>query len=135
MGIERWVTELGKLPHRDALALMRTADALFATAPQPTAIASKLFEYLAADRPIVLVSRPDGESASLIKRTGGGISISPDNREELKALIGSMCGGGIVEIPPQDPAQVSGLTRNALTGRLAHLLDRVTDSGRAGVSG
>ena len=130
MGIEPWVTELGKLPHRDALALMRTADALFATAPQPSAIASKLFEYLAADRPIVLVSRPDGESARLIKRTGGGISISPDNREELKALLSSIGGGGTVEIPPQDPAQVSGLTRNALTGRLAHLLDRVATAGR-----
>jgi hypothetical protein len=125
MGIERWVTELGKLPHRDALTLMRTADALFASVPLHLnyAIASKLFEYLAADRPILLVSHPDGESARLINRTGGGIVTPPDNPGQLKALVASLGRAKTFEIPAKNPEQIAALTRRALTAQLADLLD------------
>ena len=40
-------------------------------------LSAKLFEYLAAGRPILAVVPPDGEAAELVRETGAGSSSRP----------------------------------------------------------
>ena len=53
-------------------------------------LSGKVFEYLAAERPILAVVPPDGAAAELIRETGAGVVVAPDDidgiERELRAL-------------------------------------------------
>ena len=53
-------------------------------------LSGKVFEYLAAERPILAVVPPDGAAAELIRETGAGVVVAPDDidgiERELTAL-------------------------------------------------
>ena len=40
-------------------------------------LSGKVFEYLAAERPILAVVPPDGAAAELIRETGAGVVVAP----------------------------------------------------------
>ena len=81
--------------HRRALALERDSEALLLLIPDAGGrgkgiLSGKVFEYLAAGRPILAVVPPDGAAASLIAQTGTGVVVAPDDvdgmERELVAL-------------------------------------------------
>jgi glycosyltransferase involved in cell wall biosynthesis len=134
-----WVEEQGVgervelvpyLPRRDALALQRDSEALLLLIPEADGrgkgvISGKVFEYLAAERPILALVPPEGEAARLIRETGAGVVAPPDDdgaiREALQDLVdrwrdGSL-GGAVL-----DEAARERLSRRARTKELAELL-------------
>ncbi|HEY6638966.1 MAG TPA: glycosyltransferase [Solirubrobacterales bacterium] len=82
------IRHLGPLAHEDMLALERRADALLlVTAPEKVSLATgKLFEYLAAGKPIIAIA-DDNEAARIVKETGTGLTISTDDAEGLAAAL------------------------------------------------
>jgi glycosyltransferase involved in cell wall biosynthesis len=88
-------------------------------------VPGKLFEYLAAGKPILAVA-PRGEIARIIESAGAGIVLSRVGVDELsKGLAGAIRdlakpGGG-----PPDEGVVSGFERRRLTERLARVFDDV----------
>ena len=62
-----------------------------------------MFEYLAAERPILAAVPPDGAAAELIRETGAGVVAPPDDVEALKQALGELhrrfANGGL----PADP--------------------------------
>jgi hypothetical protein len=46
-------------------------------------LSGKVFEYLAAERPILAAVPPDGAAADLIRETGAGVVAAADDRERL----------------------------------------------------
>ena len=46
-----------------------------------------MFEYLAAERPILAAVPPDGAAAELIRETGAGVVAPPDDVEALGAAL------------------------------------------------
>ena len=42
-------------------------------------LSGKVFEYLAAERPILAAVPPDGAAAELIRETGAGVVAAPDD--------------------------------------------------------
>jgi glycosyltransferase involved in cell wall biosynthesis len=84
-----------------------------------------VFEYLAAERPILAAVPPDGAAADLIRETGAGIVAPPDDVEALKRALAELherfADGGLpgTEIPEETRYRLS---RRARAEELAELL-------------
>ncbi|MGB2875098.1 MAG: glycosyltransferase family 4 protein [Gaiellaceae bacterium] len=82
------------LPHHRALELQRDSEANLLLLPEAAGRgrvvpSGKIFEYLAAERPILAAVPPDGAAAELVRETGAGIVVAPDDERGLReALIG-----------------------------------------------
>lgn len=74
------VTHVGSLSRAAAIALQRDADALLLlTGPGHTSEATgKLFEYLAAGRPILALAR-ENVAARIVAETGTGVAVTSDD--------------------------------------------------------
>src|SRR3954451_10380478 len=71
-------------PRRRALELQRDSEALLLLIPEAAGrgkgvLSGKVFEYLAAERPILAVVPPDGAAAALLRETGAGIVVAPED--------------------------------------------------------
>ena len=80
------------VPRRDSLALQRDSDALLLLIPDAGGrgqgvLSGKVFEYLAAERPILAAVPPDGAAADLIRETGAGVVAAADDVPALTAAL------------------------------------------------
>ena len=53
-------------------------------------LSGKVFEYLAAERPILALVPPDGAAAELIREAGAGVVVAPDDVEGIEAALGEL---------------------------------------------
>jgi glycosyltransferase involved in cell wall biosynthesis len=77
---------------RRALELQRDSDALLLLIPEAAGrgrgvLSGKVFEYLAAERPILASVPPDGAAAELIRETGTGVVVPPDDPEAIGGAL------------------------------------------------
>jgi glycosyltransferase involved in cell wall biosynthesis len=77
---------------REALALQRGSDALLLLIPEAGGrgqgvLSGKVFEYLAAERPILAAVPTDGAAAELIRETGAGVVAGPDDVPALASAL------------------------------------------------
>jgi len=87
--VEQGIVKLwGHQPRAKALAFQRKADILLLiTAPDKASIATgKLFEYLAANKPILALTRGT-EAARIVSETGAGVVVPPDDSEQIAKAI------------------------------------------------
>ena len=88
-------------------------------------LSGKVFEYLAAERPILAAVPPDGAAADLIRETGAGVIAPPDDVEALKDALAELyerfANGGLpgTSIPE---ATRHRLSRRARAEELAELV-------------
>jgi glycosyltransferase involved in cell wall biosynthesis len=80
---------------REALALQRDSEALLLLIPDAGGrgqgvLSGKVFEYLAAERPILAAVPPDGAAAELIRETGAGVVAASDDVEALRDALVSL---------------------------------------------
>lgn len=89
-------------------------------------VPGKLFEYLAAKRPILAVA-PTGETARIIESTRAGTVLSHDEKGPLSEALGraipelAASGGSAA-----DARAIGQFERKSLTGRLARVFDDVS---------
>jgi glycosyltransferase involved in cell wall biosynthesis len=79
-------------PRAESLRLQRDSEALLLLVPDAGGrgkgvLSGKVFEYLAAGRPILAVVPPDGAAADLIRETGAGVVVAPDDGEAIGAAL------------------------------------------------
>ncbi len=121
-------------PRRRALELQRDSEALLLLIPEAAGrgrgvLSGKVFEYLAAERPILAVVPTDGAAAALIRETGAGPVVSPDDVEGIRTALADLharwsAGGlGGTTLPAEVRARLS---RQARAEELASLLRRLT---------
>jgi glycosyltransferase involved in cell wall biosynthesis len=84
-------------------------------------VPAKTFEYIRAERPILAVA-PPGATQRLVESVRGGVAVSPEDHEGLKAAIRSLVAGR-GEAPRRDAEELDRFSRPGLTRRLAALLD------------
>lgn len=126
--IERGVVRIGGLlPRAQALAVQRGADVLLlVTACGQASIATgKLFEYLAAGRPILALTK--GTAAeSIIRETESGWTIAPDDVAAISSLLRrlSVDGTASCAIHP-DAGRIDSYERSEQMRRYAQLLHDV----------
>ena len=138
-GLDQFITELGHVPHAEAVALMQSADLLFLTHTDPErqwAVPGKLYEYLASGAPILALTHPDKETAQILRAVGGGVVVGPDDPGLLYDTLRDVCRTGRFVVPPRDRAKLATFERRQLTAKLAAVLDRAytTRSSGAGSS-
>lgn len=82
---------LGYLPHQEVLDLYpSSALLLLLLAPSVSGqgdLSGKMFEYMAARRPILAIGPEDGDAAEALRHTGAGVTVNQNNREEMKKQI------------------------------------------------
>jgi glycosyltransferase involved in cell wall biosynthesis len=83
------------VPRRRSLALQRDSDALLLLIPEAGGrgqgvLSGKVFEYLAAERPILAAVPPDGAAAELIRETGAGVVAAADDVPALTAALSEL---------------------------------------------
>ena len=79
-------------PRRRSLELQRDSEALLLLIPDAGGrgkgvLSGKVFEYLAAERPILAVVPPDGAAAELIRDAGAGVVVAPDDVDGMVAAL------------------------------------------------
>ncbi len=115
-------------PHHRVLRRMAGAHALLVTqADHPgleRMVPAKLFEYLAARRPLLAVV-PPGSAARIVTGAGAGRAVAPDQTGRLAEML-----AGWIERPPQrlgpPPPQYD---RRIIAGVMARVLDQAVSAG------
>jgi glycosyltransferase involved in cell wall biosynthesis len=127
-GVQDLVELAGPLPYAEALHEMLGADGLLllqGSASNP-AIPAKLYEYLRAQRPILALVHPAGDSAALLRELEGAIVAPLGDETAIAAALRdffSRCARGDAPIAARDV--VVKFSRDAQTGDLAALLREV----------
>jgi len=128
----------GEVAYEESLALQRAASALLllegAEAWAAARLPAKVYEYLAAGRPILARACPDGAVAALLRETGAGTVVTgaEDAVPVVARLIGEWQRSGTPTVPVP-PSALVPYTRRAATARLASVLDRVVQGSWPGV--
>ncbi len=82
-------------PRRRSLELQRDSEALLLLIPDAGGrgrgvLSGKVFEYMAAERPILAVVPPDGAAADLIRETGAGVVVAPGDVDGMVQELGRL---------------------------------------------
>lgn len=129
-GLEANVVALGYCDHATAVHEQRAASLLLLPlrndAQYRPILPGKLFEYLAARRPVLGIGQEDGAMARVLRETAAGTTIdwedAPALRSFLEAAWQAHCAGGI---PPTE-GDIGPYSRRATARALAQLLESVT---------
>ena len=121
------------VPRRRSLELQRDSDALLLLIPDAGGrgrgvLSGKVFEYLAAERPILAAVPPDGAAAKLIEETRAGVVVPPDDVDAIRGALLDLRDRwrrdelGWTLLPPDVRDRIS---RRARVAELAQLLQEV----------
>jgi glycosyltransferase involved in cell wall biosynthesis len=121
-GVVRWVGSLGR---GQTLALQRSADTLLVLAQGASGrsvTTGKLFEYLGAGRPILVLGEGTA-AAEIVRSARAGVVASATDPAEIAAVLERL-----VEepLPPPKPDAVEEYAFPAVAERLAALIDEVS---------
>jgi glycosyltransferase involved in cell wall biosynthesis len=120
-------------PHDEVSKLQRDSDVnllLLAAAGDAgrKILSAKVFEYLAAGRPILAVVPPDGEAADLVRETGAGPVVAPDDVDGIAAALTDLEArwrDNILEPVLLTDETRASLSRRERAERFAALLEQV----------
>lgn len=131
--IEDRVRLIPYVPHEDAVSRMVGADVLLLPINRVEGaegiVTGKLFEYLAAGRPILCIGPPGGEAADIISETGAGRTVDFDDTDGISTQVGEWYDAWTAGRPASgaDQAAAALYSRRSQTERLAGLLDRLLE--------
>jgi glycosyltransferase involved in cell wall biosynthesis len=136
LGLGERLELVGYLPRAESLRLQRDSEALLLLIPEAGGrgkgvLSGKVFEYIAAGRPILAVVPPDGAAAELVRETGSGVVVAPDDVDGIRAALVAMhsqyANGGLpsVELSTRDEERLS---RRARVEEMAALVRTVGSS-------
>lgn len=128
LGLAAQVDWVGYRPHRDALGYVLGAQALLLVGGgHRSEQTTKVFEYLAAGKPILALVPPDGAAAEVLRASPGGGYVAwppslPSVTAQLVRLLEQWRAGHL----PVASASAEEYARPRLAARLAELLDAWT---------
>lgn len=127
-GIADIVHLLAPMPHRDSLRDTATADALllFQAASCNHQIPAKIYEYLKFERPILALTSVAGDTAALLRDTGGATIADLADEESIYKVLPEFIaavGRNAHSVAPSE--KVSCYTRRTGTKQLAYCLDQL----------
>lgn len=128
--LDNTVQELGRVSHCDAIALMKSADALFLPVSEGDyalgSLPGKLFEYLASGKPIIAAVPEDSEVAKILNLVGGAARVDPGDVSALTSLLVDIAQTGGPAWGTPEPSQTVRFERRNLTSQLAEVLTSVS---------
>ena len=133
LGLEERLQLVPYAPRVESLRLQRDSEALLLLVPDADGrgkgvLSGKVYEYLAAGRPILAVVPPDGAAAKLVRETRSGMVVAPDDvdgiRVALEVLHSRFVDGGLHDIELSAAAR-DRLSRRARVEEMAALVGEV----------
>ncbi|MCZ6835871.1 MAG: glycosyltransferase [Planctomycetota bacterium] len=131
-GLQDMVQWVGYLPHRESIALLQHADALFLplhdleAGSRSLIVPGKTYEYLATGRPI-LGCLPQGDARLMVEASPYGLCADPcdakDIARQLMTMYDAWAQGRLDE--PAPPSWISRFERSQLSAQLAEYLDQM----------
>ncbi|MFK7747122.1 MAG: glycosyl transferase family 1, partial [Kordia sp.] len=126
VGLEKYTTYFGYVSHQKALQLQRASQLLLVieidAEKTKGIIAGKLFEYMAAERPIMGIGPEDADIAKIIQQTNTGTYFLYTEKEKLKTQIVAYYEAFKNKQLQVFPIGLQKYSRKALTGKLAEVL-------------
>jgi len=124
------INKIDYVPHSEVVTYLLGAQLLLLpindTPNSLGVIPGKLFEYLAARRPIICIGPLKGDSCRIINETQAGYTFSFNNKSDLKSALISLYNEytetGKVE---SSSNSIEKFTRRNLTGQMAELLNEI----------
>ena len=109
---------------------MRAADVLLLLVPRAdgrglSVVSGKVYEYLAAERPILALVPPEGDAATLLRDTGSAWIADPDDEDAILAALGQAADAWLADSLHQRSLSVEWrerLDRRTRARELAELL-------------
>src|SRR5207248_7145774 len=133
LGLGDRVELLGDVSRRRSLELQRDSEALLLLIPESGGrgrgvLTGKIFEYLAAERPILAVVPADGAAAHLVRDTGAGVVVASDDVEAMREALLDLhrrWRDGSLDVTPLSAEWRARLARGRRGEELADLLRSV----------
>jgi glycosyltransferase involved in cell wall biosynthesis len=130
LGLGDRIELLGYVSRRRSLELQRDSEALLLLIPDSGGrgkgvLTGKIFEYLAAERPILAVVPPDGAAAELLRETGAGTVVACDDVDAIRAALVDLhrrWRDGALDGTPLSPEWRERLSRAKRVEELAEVL-------------
>lgn len=123
--------DAARVPHDEALRLMRNAHILLLLRKGPDASSGKIFEYMVAGRPVLAIGAKDGVAARMVRECGIGWAVDAMEPDELALAlqrIVSEYSEFVAQTFRPDWRAIDCYERRTLTRRLAMVLDKVTQT-------
>lgn len=129
-GLEELVEMVAYLPHDQVIPMLQSASVLYLSinnTPNARSIRTgKLFEYLAARRPILGIGPKDGDAAEVIRECKAGEMVEFGDADRLKTVLTDWLSKHEKGELQNLDTQASKYSRKNLTAQLAGLLDQIS---------
>ena len=124
-----------RLPHAAAIQWMGQADVLMTILPKlmgEYCIPGKIFEYLAARRPLLAIVPVEGSTAKIVRETRTGIVANPDDPDEILLALEKCVSAARNPLSAFRPDEdvIGRYSRKNLTGQLARIFEQVGSARR-----
>jgi glycosyltransferase involved in cell wall biosynthesis len=129
LGLTEVVEFSGRVPRAESLRAMMTASALLLLQPgHGIAVPAKLYEYLAAGRPILAIA--EGETAAIVQSSGAGAVAASDDEDGIVIALEDVMRRAAQAVSPVPASMYDGALRAALIGSVISEVLRPAAGGR-----
>ena len=90
LGLQSVIDSPGYIHHKALFATMKQATALLATTKSMYRIPSKMYEYAAIEKPLIVISPEHSAAYKMAMESGAGHCASPMNKGEIESMIRSL---------------------------------------------
>jgi hypothetical protein len=91
LGLSEYTNFLGYVPHKEAIKYQKSARVLLVIIPNVEGnkgiITGKVFEYMAANRPILALGPTDGDLQTILNDSNAGTVIDYDDLDKIKSVL------------------------------------------------
>lgn len=131
-GLANATSLAARIPHAEVMERTRSAGVLLLLAQQqPRQLPNKLYEYLAANRPILAWVDHEGESARLLRQVGGHFLVTERTpTAEIPAIVALAMTAAAGNWAPEHPEVLQELRTSAQLASVVAAVERLTGPGR-----
>jgi len=127
--LEGYLTKIDFLPHKEVLRMQRQARVLLLLINQTHnaqgILTGKIFEYLAAERPVLAIGPANGDVADVLTQSQAGKIIDFTDKKGLKEALLNMHADFKNNRLFVNSGEISGYSRYELTRKLTEVMDRI----------
>lgn len=133
LGLIERVMDRGLVSHAEAIQEMKSAGVLLLIINRSEAnskgrLTGKVYEYIAAKRPIVMVGPPGGDAAELIEAGGYGVAVDYNDKVKAKEELLRLFKDWEAGRESLGSGDISHLSRRAAAKRVIEILSREAEN-------